>query len=61
MVLKINKENPNFRGNRNLGYRNNDMRETEEFYFFWKHQFGQWTKRDMTDPEASNTTAANNT
>ncbi len=51
MVLKINKENPNFRGNRNLGYRNNYMRETEEFYFFWKHQFGQWTKRDMTDPE----------
>ncbi|WNO10882.1 NADAR family protein [Teredinibacter sp. KSP-S5-2] len=27
------------------------MRETEEFYFFWKHQFGQWTKRDIVDPE----------
>ncbi|BBM02053.1 hypothetical protein GL2_21270 [Microbulbifer sp. GL-2] len=27
------------------------MRETEEFYFFWKHQFGQWTLRDMIDPD----------
>lgn len=27
------------------------MRETQEFYFFWKHQFGQWTKREMVDPE----------
>jgi len=27
------------------------MRETESFYFFWKHQFGQWTMRDMTDPD----------
>lgn len=25
------------------------MRETEQFYFFWKHQFGQWTKRPMID------------
>jgi hypothetical protein len=27
------------------------MRETEEYYFFWKHQFGQWTKRDIKDPD----------
>jgi ribA/ribD-fused uncharacterized protein len=27
------------------------MRETDEFYFFWKHQFGQWTKRGIVDPE----------
>jgi len=27
------------------------MRETNEFYFFWKHQFGQWTIRDMIDPD----------
>ena len=27
------------------------MRETETFYFFWKHQFGQWTIREMVDPE----------
>jgi len=27
------------------------MRETDQFYFFWKHQFGQWTKRDIVDPE----------
>lgn len=27
------------------------MRETENFYFFWKHQFGQWTLRDIVDPE----------
>ncbi|WP_444916333.1 NADAR family protein [Microbulbifer sp. JMSA003] len=27
------------------------MRETEKYYFFWKHQFGQWTKRDITDPD----------
>ena len=27
------------------------MRETDEFYFFWKHQFGQWTLREMVDPE----------
>lgn len=25
------------------------MKETEKFYLFWKHQFGQWTKRDMVD------------
>ncbi|GAA5443032.1 hypothetical protein Misp06_01208 [Microbulbifer sp. NBRC 101763] len=25
------------------------MRETEKFYFFWKHQFGQWTLRDISD------------
>ncbi len=23
----------------------------DEFYFFWKHQFGQWTKRDIVDAE----------
>lgn len=27
------------------------MRETEKYYFFWKHQFGQWTMREMVDPE----------
>ncbi len=27
------------------------MRETEKFYFFWKHQFGQWTLREMVDPD----------
>lgn len=27
------------------------MRETEQYYFFWKHQFGQWTLRDITDPD----------
>ena len=27
------------------------MRETEAFYFFWKHQFGQWTIREMVDPD----------
>ncbi|MBT4376575.1 NADAR family protein [archaeon] len=25
------------------------MRETEKYYFFWKHQFGQWTLRDIID------------
>lgn len=25
------------------------MRETEDLYLFWEHQFGQWTKRDMVD------------
>lgn len=29
------------------------MRETDQFYFFWEHQFGQWTKRDMTDPDST--------
>lgn len=27
------------------------MKETEHFYLFWKHQFGQWTLRDMLDPD----------
>ena len=27
------------------------MRETDEYYFFWKHQFGHWTKREMLDPD----------
>ncbi len=26
----------------------NTQEPKEEFYFFWKHQFGQWTKRDIT-------------
>lgn len=21
----------------------------DDFYFFWKHEFGQWTRRDITD------------
>ena len=25
------------------------MRETEDYYLFWKHQFGQWTLRAMKD------------
>ncbi len=25
------------------------MKETNDFYLFWRHQFGQWTKRDMRD------------
>lgn len=25
------------------------MKETDEFYFFWKHEFGQWTKRTIVD------------
>lgn len=27
------------------------MKETDQFYLFWKHQFGQWTLRDMSDPD----------
>lgn len=27
------------------------MKETEDYYLFWKHQFGQWTLRDMRDPD----------
>ncbi len=27
------------------------MRETDEYYFFWRHQFGQWTLRNMTAPD----------
>lgn len=27
------------------------MKETEKYYLFWKHQFGQWTLRDMTSPD----------
>lgn len=27
------------------------MRETDKFYFFWRHQFGQWTLRNMTAPD----------
>jgi ribA/ribD-fused uncharacterized protein len=23
--------------------------QTDEFYFFWKHEFGQWTKREIVD------------
>ncbi len=25
------------------------MKETDDLYLFWRHQFGQWTKRDMID------------
>lgn len=25
------------------------MKETDKYYLFWKHQFGQWTLRDMVD------------
>jgi len=27
------------------------MRETDQFYFFHEHQFGQWTLRDIQDPD----------
>ncbi|MFK7807347.1 MAG: NADAR family protein [Saprospiraceae bacterium] len=27
------------------------MKETDEYYLFWKHQFGQWTLRDMVDTD----------
>lgn len=27
------------------------MRETDNYYFFWEHQFGQWTLRNITDPD----------
>ena len=27
------------------------MKETNQYYLFWKHQFGQWTLGDMTDPD----------
>ena len=27
------------------------MKETDQYYLFWKHQFGQWTLRDMIDPD----------
>ena len=27
------------------------MLETNTHYFFWRHQFGQWTLRDMRDPD----------
>jgi hypothetical protein len=29
------------------------MRETENMYLFWEHQFGQWTKRDMVDVDGA--------
>lgn len=25
------------------------MKETNDLYLFWRHQFGQWTKRNMVD------------
>jgi ribA/ribD-fused uncharacterized protein len=25
------------------------VKENSDFYLFWRHQFGQWTKRDMLD------------
>lgn len=27
------------------------MKETDQYYLFWKHQFGQWTLRDFYDPD----------
>lgn len=27
------------------------MKETDRYYLFWKHQFGQWTLREMRDPD----------
>ena len=30
------------------------MKETNQYYLFWKHQFGQWTLRDFQDPDGIN-------
>lgn len=27
------------------------MKETKHLYLFWKHEFGQWTQRDMVDKQ----------
>lgn len=27
------------------------MKITEKYYFFWKHEFGQWTLRDIIDSD----------
>ncbi len=27
------------------------MRETQRYYFFYEHQFGQWSKRDIITPD----------
>jgi ribA/ribD-fused uncharacterized protein len=27
------------------------MRETDKYYFFWQHRFGQWTQREMIDSD----------
>lgn len=29
------------------------MKETDKYYLFWKHQFGQWTMRDMRAPDGT--------
>ena len=29
------------------------MREIDKYYLFWRHQFGQWTLRDMTDVDGT--------
>jgi len=29
------------------------MKETEKYYLFWKHQFGQWTLRTMASPDGT--------
>lgn len=29
------------------------MKETNEMYLFWEHQFGQWTKRDIEDMDGT--------
>lgn len=29
------------------------MRETNKYYFFWKHQFGQWSKREIVDEQGT--------
>ena len=29
------------------------MKETDKYYLFWKHQFGQWTLRDMVDVDGT--------
>jgi len=33
----------------NKEYKEATMKETNDFYLFWRHQFGQWTKRNMID------------
>lgn len=29
------------------------MKETDDFYFFWEHQFGQWTKKEIKDVDGT--------
>jgi hypothetical protein len=35
------------------------MKETDKHCLFWKHQFGQWTFRDMVDTDTEGTILKN--